>query len=134
MLHPTVDSRDLTAIKTLLRSSSIDMCRTVSDERSLTPEDWLNLAPMSHSYKTISDPTFDKSRCCRAVTELRQVVLANNPLLIQLLLRQRENINHTDSKQKTALYYAVKKDLAEMITMLLDHDAHTNILPTERTM
>lgn len=134
VLHLAVYSRDLATIKTLLRSSSIDMCRTVSDERSLTPEDWLNLAPMSHSYKAISDLAFDKSRCCRAVTELRQVVLAGNPLLVQLLLRQREDINRTDSGQRTALYYAVKKGLAEMITMLLDHGAHTNILPTGRTM
>ena len=132
VLHLAVHSRDMATIDVLLGSSVIAEPRALSDESGLTAEEWLDLGPASHSYKANSNLAFGKSRCCRAVTGLRQAVVTGNVAMIKLLLRLGDFVNGTDSGRRTALYYAVKKRMLPIMDLLLDRGADPNILPRGR--
>ncbi|KAI9926349.1 hypothetical protein MW887_004113 [Aspergillus wentii] len=104
--------------------------RLQCDESVLTAEDWLDLEFDSHSYKTIGNLAFSKSRCCRAVTKLRQAARNSNIVMIKLLLEQGCYVNGTDSGRRTALYYAARKGHIPILNKLLENGADPNILPT----
>jgi ankyrin repeat protein len=132
VLHLAAYSRDQATLETLLQvydlTSSLDVC----DESGLTAADWLDLAPMSHSYKATSNLAFTKSRCCRAVTGLRQAVVEGNVSMVELLLDQGCSINGTDSGGRTALYHAVRKAHTSIMSLLLAKGADPNVLPAGR--
>ena len=132
VLHLAIHSRDLATVRILLGSSVIAESRALCDESGLIAEEWLDLVPMSHSYKATSNLAFGKSRCCRAVTDLRQAVVKGNIPMIEFLLGQGHSVNGTDSGRRTALYYAAKKRLVPIMDMLLDRGADPNILPAGR--
>lgn len=133
ILHLAIHSRDLATVRILLDSCfATAETRTLCDESGLTAEEWLDLVPTSHSYQARSDLAFNKSRCCRAVTGLRQAVKGGNIPLIELLLRQGHFVNGTNSGRRTALYYAAKKGLLLIMDLLLDSGADPNILPVGR--
>ena len=131
-LHLAVHSRNLATVKILLDSSVTAEPRALCDESGLTAEDWLDIRCMSHSYKVTSNLAFSKSRCCRAVTNLRQAVVKGNIPMIELLLRQGHSVNSTDSGRRSALYYAAKEGLVPIMDMLLDQGADFNITPAGR--
>ena len=131
-LHLAVHSRDLATVRILLDSSVVSESRLQCDESGLTAEEWLDFVPITHSYKTTSNLAFRKSRCCRAVTELRQAVVNGNIPVIEFLLEQGYSVNGTDSGRRTALYYAAKKGLISIMNMLLERGADPNILPVGR--
>ena len=131
-LHLAVHSRDLATVRILLDSSVVSESRLQCDESGLTAEEWLDFVPTNHSYQTTSNLAFRKSRCCRAVTELRQAVVNDNIPVIEFLLAQGYSVNGTDSGRRTALYYAAKKGLISIMNMLLDRGADPNILPAGR--
>ncbi|PTB62074.1 ankyrin, partial [Trichoderma citrinoviride] len=132
VLHLAVHSRDLATIKALVGSSVIAEPRALIDESGLTAEEWLDLGPASHSYKATSNLAFGKSRCCRAVTGLRQAVVIGHVPLIKHLIRSGHRVNGTNSGTRTALYYAAKKRMLSIIDLLLEEGADPNILPAGR--
>lgn len=131
-LHLAVHSRDLATVRILLGSSVIAEPSALCDESGLTAEEWLDLVPTSHSYKATSNLAFGKSRCCRAVTNLRQAVVKGNIPMIELLLGQGHSVNGADSGRRTALYYAAKNSLVPIMDMLLARGADPNVLPAGR--
>jgi len=132
VLHLAVHSRDLATVRILLDKSVIAEPHTLFDESGLTAEEWLNRGPTSHSQKATGNLAFSKSRCCRAVTSLRQAVIIGNVPMTKLLLRLGHDINGTNSGRRTALYYAAKKRMLSIMDLLLDLGADPNILPTGR--
>ncbi|KEF59780.1 uncharacterized protein A1O9_04628 [Exophiala aquamarina CBS 119918] len=132
ILHLAIQSRDLATVGILLNSSVITETRTLCDESGLTAEEWLDLVPTSHSYQATSNLAFGKSRCCRAVTGLRQAVAGGNIPLTEFFLERGHVVNDTDSGRRTALYYAAKKGFLLIMDLLLDRGADPNILPVGR--
>lgn len=132
VLHLAIHSRDLATINILLGGAIIAEPSALSDENGLTAEEWLDFEPSSHSYKATSNLAFAKSRCCRAVTGLRQAVITGNVPMIKLLLRLGHNIDGTNSGGRTALYYAAKKHMLPIMDLLLEMGADPNILPAGR--
>ncbi|RSM05288.1 hypothetical protein CEP52_006340 [Fusarium oligoseptatum] len=132
VLHLAVHSRDLATVRILLDRSIIEDPQALVDESGLTAEEWLDRGPTSHSQKAINELAFSKSRCCRAVTELRDAVAIDNVSLIRFLLKSGHSINGMNSGRRTALYYAAKKSVHPIMDLLLDWGADPNILPTGR--
>ncbi|RAH63889.1 ankyrin repeat domain-containing protein, partial [Aspergillus aculeatinus CBS 121060] len=132
ILHLAIHSRDLATIQVLLDSSAIAEPSVLVDENGLTAEEWLDLEPTSYLYKATSNLAFSKSRCCRAVTGLRQAVLTGSVPLIRLFLRLGHDVNGMDSGRRTALYYAVKTSMFDIVDLLLEMGADPNILPMGR--
>ena len=132
VLHLAIHSRDLATINILLGTSAIAELSALLDENGLTAEEWLELEPTSHYYKATSNLAFGKSRCCRAVTGLRQAVITGNVPMIKLLLRLGHNIDGMNSGRRTALYYAAKKRRLSIMDLLLEMGADPNILPAGR--
>ncbi|KAI1743061.1 ankyrin [Xylaria scruposa] len=129
VLHLAVHGRHLDTIRVLLDSSIISDSRLRPDESGFTAEQWLDFKFDSHSYRNISNLAFSKSRCCRAVTRLRQAVYYSNIAMTELFLEHGNDVNGTDSGRRTALYYAAKKGHITIMNMLLDKGADPNILP-----
>ncbi|KAI8723208.1 hypothetical protein NCS52_00176200 [Fusarium sp. LHS14.1] len=132
VLHLAVHSRDLATVRILLDKSIIEDPQALVDESGLTAEEWLDRGPTSHSQKAINDLAFSKSRCCQAVTELRDAVAIGNAPLIGFLLKSGHYINGMNSGKRTALYYAAKKRMHSIMDLLLGSGADPNILPTGR--
>lgn len=132
VLHLAVHSRDLATLEVLLDHSVIAESRELFDESGLTAEDWLDLNSSSHSYKATSNLAFSKSRCCKAVTGLRQAVILGHVPMINLLIRMGNDVNGSNSERRTALYYAVKKRMLSIMDLLFDNGADPNILPVGR--
>jgi len=132
ILHLAVHSRDLNTVSSILDSSLIAETRTLYDENGLTAGEWLDLVPTSHTYQATSDLAFSKSRCCRAVTGLRQAVAGANITMTEFLLGHGHFVNGTDSGRRTALYYAAKKSFLPIMDLLLERGADPNILPVGR--
>ncbi|KAF3070177.1 Ankyrin-2 [Trichoderma lentiforme] len=132
VLHLAVHNRDLATINVLMDSSLITEPRALFDESGLTAEEWLDLGPTSHSYKATSNLAFSKSRCCRAVTGLRQAVAIGNIPMIRLFIGEGYPVNGMDSGRRTALYYAAKKRMLPIMDLLLNSGADPNILPVGR--
>ncbi|MCJ1268484.1 hypothetical protein MMC22_008372 [Lobaria immixta] len=132
VLHLAVCRRHLDTVRILLDSSTTSDSRLQCDERGFTAEDWLDFEFESHSYKTISDLAFGKSRCCRAVTKLRQAVSTGNIVMTELLLEQGWDVNDADSGRRTALYHAARKAHIPILNLLLKKGADPNILPAGR--
>ena len=132
VLHLAIHGRHLQIVGDLLGNSITSECRLQRDENGLTAEEWLDFELDGHSYKTVGDVAFGKSRCCRAVTGLRQAVYDDNFALTELLLEQGSHVNGMNSGQRTALYYAAKKGHIRILNMLLENGANPNILPKGR--
>ncbi|KAF4161541.1 hypothetical protein CNMCM6936_003382 [Aspergillus lentulus] len=132
VLHLAIHSRDLATVRILLNKSVIAEPQTLFDESGLTAEEWLDRRLTSHSHKATGDLAFSKSRCCRAVTSLRQAVAMGNVPMIKLLFKLGHDINGTNSGRRTALYYAAKSGMLSIMDLLLDLGADPNILPTGR--
>ena len=132
VLHLAIHSRDINTVRILLDNSDIAEPQTLFDESGLTAEEWLDRGPTSRFEKTISNLAFSESRCCRAVTGLRQAVCARNIPMIKVLVKTDHDINGTNSGRRTALYYAAKKHELSMMDLLLGLGADPNILPTGR--
>lgn len=132
VLHLAIHSRDLATVRILLDKSVIAEPQTLFDESGLTAEEWLDRGPTSHSQKATSNLAFSKSRCCRAVTSLRQAVVIGNVPMIKLLFKMGHDINGINSGGRTAFYYAAKKRMLSIMDLLLDLGADPNILPAGR--
>ena len=132
VLHLAIQSRDVATVRILLEASVIPEPQTLFDESGLTAEEWLDRGSASHSKKALINLAFSKSRCCRAVTGLRQAVTIGSIALVRLLLELGHDINGMNSGRRTALYYAVKKRMLPIMDLLLDMGADPNILPTGR--
>ena len=132
VLHLAIHSRDLATVRILLDKSVIAEPETLFDESGLTAEEWLDRGPTSRSQKATGNLAFSKSRCCRAVTNLRQAVIIGNVPMIILLVRLGLDINGMNSGRRTALYYAAKKRMLSIVDLLLDLGADPNILPAGR--
>ncbi|KAJ5692827.1 hypothetical protein N7462_002250 [Penicillium macrosclerotiorum] len=128
-LHLATHRRQLDTVIALLENSDIQKAYAQCDESGLTAEEWLDLEFESHSYKTIRELAFDKSRCCRAVTKLRQAIRDNHIVLAQVFLNQGCDINGTDSGNRTALYYSATAGDLSTVDMLLQCGADPNIIP-----
>ncbi|KAK5634650.1 hypothetical protein RRF57_010363 [Xylaria bambusicola] len=128
-LHLAVHGRHLGTIRELLNSPILSESRSQYDERYLTPEDWLDIGIDSSSYQNMGNQAFQKSRCCGAVTSLRQAVCDNNFGMTEYLLSAGYGINDTNSGNRAALYCAVDRRSFPMIDLLLKHGADPNILP-----
>lgn len=128
-LHLAIHRRDLAIVRILLEKYVIVEPHTLFDESGLTAEEWLDRGPTSHAQKATGNLAFSKSRCCRAVTSLRQAVIIGNVPMIKLLFKQGHDINGMNSGRRTALYYAVKKGLLSIMDLLLDLGADPNVLP-----
>lgn len=131
-LHLAIHSRDLAIVRILLDKPVFAEPHALLDESGLTPEEWLDREPTSHSQKAIGNLAFSKSRCCRAVTSLRQAVALGNVPMIKLLFNLGHDINGMNSGRRTALYYAAKKGMLSIMDLLLDLGADPNILPAGR--
>ena len=129
-LHLAVYMRHVATVRVLLSNPTISESRLQSDGRGLTAEEWLDLGTNSHYYKIISKLSFSNSRCCRAVTRLRQAAREGNTDLLELLLEQGDSVYDTNSGRRTALYYAAKKSHHQMLDVLLGTGADPNFLPT----
>ncbi|KAJ3498368.1 hypothetical protein NLG97_g1175 [Lecanicillium saksenae] len=132
VLHLAVYGRHLETVNVLLEDPFISNIRLQCDESGLTAEDWLDFEFDGHSYKTIGDLAFRKSRCCRAVTGLRQAAQNGNLALVGFLLQRGDDINGTNSGRRTALYYAAKNGHMAMLDLLLKNGANPNLLPIGR--
>lgn len=132
VLHLAIHSRDLDTVRILLDESIIQDPRTLVDESGLTAEEWLDRGPTSHSQKATDNLAFSKSRCCRAVTDLRDAVVSGNAPLVGFLLKSGHYINGVDSGERTALYYAAKKGMHSIMNLLLAWGADPKLLPTGR--
>jgi ankyrin repeat protein len=131
-LHLAVCRRDLATIRILIDKSIIADPQILLDESGYSAEDWLYHWTRSTLQKVKGDLAFSKSRCCRAVTGLRQAVTTGSVPMIKLLLKLGHDINGTDSGRRTALYYASKKCSLPMMDALIDLGADPNILPVGR--
>ncbi|KAL2863358.1 ankyrin repeat domain-containing protein [Aspergillus lucknowensis] len=132
VLHLAIHSRNLATVRILLNKSVIAEPQTLVDESGLTAEEWLDRRLTSHSHKATGDLAFSKSRCCRAVTSLRQAVTMGNVPMIKLLFKLGHDINGMNSGRRTALYYAAKSGMLSIMDLLLDLGADPNILPAGR--
>ncbi|OQU94564.1 Ankyrin repeat-containing protein isoform 1 [Cladophialophora immunda] len=132
VLHLAIHSRDLATVRILLDKSVIAEPQTLFDESGLTAEEWLDRGLASHSQKATANLAFSKSRCCRAVTSLRQAATSGNVSMIKLLFKMGHDINGVNSGRRTALYYAAKKRMLSIMDLLLDLGADPNILPAGR--
>ncbi|KAI9042817.1 ankyrin repeat domain-containing protein [Aspergillus affinis] len=132
VLHLAIYSQDLATVYILLDKSVIAEPQTLFDKNGFTAEDWLDRGPTSHSQKATGNLAFSKSRCCRAVTSLRQAVTMGNVPMIKLLFKLGHDINGMNSGRRTALYYAAKKGMFSIINLLLDLGADPNIIPAGR--
>jgi ankyrin repeat protein len=132
VLHLAIHNRDLVTVRILLDKSVVAESQLLLDESGLTAEEWLDRGPTSHSHKANSNLAFSKSRCCRAVTKLRQAVVIGSVPMIKLLFRMGRDINDMDSGRRTALYYAAKEGKLSIMALLLHMGADPNILPTGR--
>lgn len=132
LLHLAIHSRELAIVRILLNRFVIAEPQTLFDGSGLTAEEWLDRGPTSHSQKATGNLAFSKSRCCRAVTSLRQAVTIGHVPMIKLLLRLGHDINGMNSGRRTALYYAAKKGMLSIMDLLLDLGADPNILPAGR--
>ncbi|KAJ5364602.1 ankyrin repeat domain-containing protein 52 [Penicillium cataractarum] len=132
VLHLAIHSRDFTIVRILLDKSVIAEPHTLFDESGLTAEEWLDREPTSHAQIATCNLAFSKSRCCRAVTSLRQAVTIGNVPMIKLLSKLGHDINGMNSGRRTALYYAAKNGLLSIMDLLLDLGADPNILPAGR--
>lgn len=132
VLHLAVHSRDLATVHILLDTSIIEDPQALVDESGLTAEEWLDRGPTSHSQKATNNLAFSKSRCCQAVTSLRNAVAIGNAPLIRLLLKSGHYINGMNSGKRSALYYAAKRSMNSIMDLLLGWGADPNILPTGR--
>jgi hypothetical protein len=121
--------RHLDTVRVLLGNTTISESRLQSDGRGLTAEEWLDLEMDSHYYKNISKVSFRNSRCCRAVTRLRQAAREGNTVITELLLEQGDSVYGTNSGRRTALYYAAKKSHHQILDVLLRNGADPNFLP-----
>jgi hypothetical protein len=121
--------RHLDTVRVLLANPTISESRLQSDGRGLTAEEWLDLGMNSHYYKIISKVSFGNSRCCRAVTRLRQAAREGNTVITELLLEQADSVYGTNSGRRTALYYAAKKSHHQILDVLLKNGADPNFLP-----
>ena len=128
-LHLAVHMRHLDTVRVLLANPTISESRLQSDGRGLTAEEWLDLGMNSHYYKIISKVSFGNSRCCRAVTRLRQAAREGNTVITELLLEQGDSVYGTNSGRRTALYYAAKKSHHQILDVLLRNGADPNFLP-----
>ena len=128
-LHLAVHMRHLATVKVLLDNPTISDSRLQSDGRGLTAEEWLDLGMNSHYYKIISKVSFGNSRCCRAVTRLRQAAHEGNTVITELLLEQGDSVYDTNSGRRTALYHAAKQNHHEILNTLLRNGADPNFLP-----
>ncbi len=131
-LHLAVYGRHLDTVKVMLDHPMPSKLRLQGDESGLTAEDWLDFELDGHSYKTIGDLAFRKSRCCRTVTGLRQAARSGNITLAELLLQHGHDVNGTNSGGRTALYYAAKHGHMAMLDLLLRNGANPNLLPIGR--
>lgn len=132
VLHLAVHSRDLATVRILLDTSIIEDPQALVDESGLTAEEWLDRGPTSHSQKATNNLAFSKSRCCQAVTGLRNAVAIENAHLIKFLLKRGHYINGMNSGKRSALYYAAKHSMHSIVHLLLGLGADPNILPTGR--
>lgn len=132
VLHLAVHSRDLTIVHILLDKYVIVKPHNLLDESGFTAEEWLDRGPTSHAQKATDKLAFSKSRCCRAVTSLRQAAKIGNTPMIKLLIKQGHDINGMNSGNRTALYYAAKKGMLPIMDLLLELGADPNILPAGR--
>jgi ankyrin repeat protein len=132
VLHLAIHSRDLATVRILLDKTVIAEPQTLFDESGLTAEEWLDRGPTSNYQKATGNLAFSKSRCCRAVTSLRQAVTMGNVPMIKLLIKLGHDINGMNSGKRTALYYAAKKGMLSIMDLLLDLGADPNILPAGR--
>jgi ankyrin repeat protein len=128
-LHLAVHMRHLNTVRVLLGNPTISESRLQGDGRGLIAEEWLDLGMDSHYYKTISKVSFGNSRCCRAVTGLRQAAREGNIVITELLLEQGNSVHDTNSGRRTALYYAAKKGHSQILDVLLRNGADPNFLP-----
>ncbi|KAI6752490.1 hypothetical protein HG530_013859 [Fusarium avenaceum] len=131
-LHLAVCRRDLATIRILMDKSIIADPQILLDESGYSAEDWLYHWTRSTLQKVKGDLAFSKSRCCRAVTGLRQAVVTGSVPMIKLLLKSGHDINSTDSGRRTALYYASKNCNLPVMDALIDLGADPNILPVGR--
>ena len=133
VFHLAVLGRHLETLRTLSDSSLLRNSRFQCDDSGRTAEDWLDFEFDGHLYKTISNLAFGKSRCCRAVTKLRQAAHNGNIAMTEFLLEQwRLYVDGTDSGMRTALYCAARKGHIPILKMLLKEGANPNILPAGR--
>lgn len=132
VLHLVIQSRDLDTVRALLDNSVITETQSLIDESGLTAVEWLDRGPASRAQKATNDLALSKSRCCRAVTSLRQAVTIGNVPMINLLFKLGYDINGMDSGRRTALYYAAKKGMLPIVDLLLNLGADPNILPLGR--
>jgi ankyrin repeat protein len=132
VLHLAIHSRDLAIVRILLDKSLVAEPQTLFDESGLTAEEWLDRGPTSYYQKATVNLAFSKSRCCRAVTSLRQAVTIGNVPMIKLLLKLGHDINGMNSGRRTALYYAAEKGMLSIMDLLLDLGADPNLLPAGR--
>lgn len=132
VLHLAAHRRHLGTVKALLSDPLMSGTQLQSDENGLLAEEWLDLEFESHSYKSIGNLAFHKSRCCRSTTKLRLAVYNNNIVMTDLLLNQGCFVDDTNSGRRTALYYAAIKGHISLLGMLLEKGADPNIIPTGR--
>lgn len=139
VLHLAVHSQDLTTVRILVDQSVIADPQTIVDESGLTAEEWLDRGPTSHFQKATGNLAFSKSRCCRAVTSLRQAATLGNIPMIKLFFKlghdingMGHDINGMNSGKRTALYHAAKNRMLSIVDLLLDLGADPNILPAGR--
>lgn len=131
-LHLAVYGRHLHTVKVMLDHPGSSRLRSQADENGLTAEDWLDFELDGHSYKTIGDLAFRKSRCCRSVTGLRQAARCGNIALAESLLQNGHDVDGENSGRRTALYYAAKHGHMAMLDLLLRNGANPNLLPYGR--
>lgn len=131
-LHLAVFARDLDTVRALLDCTTVSVSRFQCDENGLAAEDWLDFVPLSHPYTSTSALAFSKSRCCRAITGLRQALMSGHKPLVEHVLGRGDKVNSTDSGRRSALYCAVKKGRIDIIDMLLENLADPNLLPIGR--
>ncbi|KAK4553669.1 hypothetical protein LTR86_009167 [Recurvomyces mirabilis] len=129
-LHLAVHMRHLATVRVLLANPTISESRLQSDGRGLTAEEWLDLGMNSQYYKIISKVSFGNSRCCRAVTRLRQAAREGKTVVVELLLEQGDSVYGTNSGRRTALYHAAKEGHHQILDVLLKDGADPNFLPS----
>lgn len=126
-LHLAVLGRHPKAVEALSNSPAFPTCLLQTDENGLTAAEWLDLRSDSHN--GMKELALAKSRCCRAVTELRQAAYEGNVSLTEFFLAQGCDVDGADSGRRTALYCAAKKGHIQTLKTLLEKGADPNILP-----
>ena len=125
-LHLAVLRRDLVTIRMLLDAKP----QTPLDERALNAAlSWVNHWGGRTLQEAEGELAFSKSRCCQAMTGLRQAAALGSVPLVKLLIKLGHGVNGTDSGNRSALYYAVKRCMLPMVDLLLARGADPNILP-----